>query len=150
MTDPSEHDHSQHRAIRLQSTALVLAALITTTGAVSSAFIQSGWFGKTNPSTTIASALPATPQALASFVGTIEPLNEMPIAASGAMPPAAFSATSRSAPAPQPKIISPPLMGVTPAWFLGSQAINAQPASPAKTSPKPVDLEAVPHLIYGR
>jgi hypothetical protein len=150
MTDPSQHDHSQHRAIRLQSTALVLAALITTAGAVTSAFIQSGWLGKTNRSTAIASAHPATPTALASFVGTIEPLAEMPVATSGPVPPAAFSGTSRSAPALQPRIVSPPLMGVTPAWFPGSQAINAQPASSAKTSPKPVDLEAVPHLIYGR
>ena len=99
MIDPSQYDHSQHRAIRLQSSALVLAALITTAGAVSSAFIQSGWFGKPAASAVVASAHQVTPKPLASFVGTIEPMAEMPIAASGAMPPPAFSATSRPAPA---------------------------------------------------
>lgn len=52
--------------------ALVMAALITTGGAVTSAFIQAGWIGR--PTVETATASPSTiakPQAF--FAGTIEP-----------------------------------------------------------------------------
>jgi hypothetical protein len=48
-----------------------MAAMITTAGAVTSAFIQAGWIGKPSAETTRASSpVPAKPQAF--FAGTIE------------------------------------------------------------------------------
>jgi hypothetical protein len=74
----SEHSHSG--AVRFQSIALVMAALITTAGAVTSAVIQAGWLAK--PSAETASASPpiaGKPQAF--FAGTIEaPRSSLPAA----------------------------------------------------------------------
>lgn len=42
-------DHLQTKAVRVQSSAIVLAAVITTGGAVTSAFIQTGLLGKLSP-----------------------------------------------------------------------------------------------------
>jgi len=71
-------EHSQSGAVRFQSVALVMAALITTGGAVTSAFIQAGWIGRpstdSKPSAETATASKPTaakPQAF--FAGTIEP-----------------------------------------------------------------------------
>jgi hypothetical protein len=73
MSDPSH-------AARWQSSALVVAALITTGGAVSSALIQTGWFGK---SSTLPIELPSlnAPQPQAAFAGFIEPVRERSLAA---------------------------------------------------------------------
>jgi hypothetical protein len=66
----SEHSHSG--AVRFQSMALVMAALITTAGAVTSAFIQAGWVGRSRAeSASLSSPVAAKPQAF--FAGTIEP-----------------------------------------------------------------------------
>src|SRR5262249_57944575 len=62
----SEHSHSG--AVRFQSMALVMAALITTGGAVTSAFIQAGWVGRPRAES---ASVAAKPQAF--FAGTIEP-----------------------------------------------------------------------------
>ncbi len=86
-------DHSQNRAIRLQSSALVLAALITTAGAITSAVIQSGWLSKPDAATAIATPRSAPAKPLASFVGTIELLSELPIPLATTTSPA-LSATS--------------------------------------------------------
>jgi hypothetical protein len=40
------NDHNQSRAVHLQSSAIVMAAVITTIGAITAAIIQSGWLGK--------------------------------------------------------------------------------------------------------
>jgi len=101
-------EHSQSGAVRFQSMALVMAALITTGGAVTSAFIQAGWVGK--PSAETAGATPgarAKPQAF--FAGTIEaprsgslsaeePLAE--IKPSAAVDPAALHALAEQSAAP--------------------------------------------------
>jgi len=66
----SEQSHSG--AVRFQSVALVMAALITTGGAVTSAFIQTGWLAR--PSAETAAAVPlASSKPKAFFTGTIEP-----------------------------------------------------------------------------
>jgi hypothetical protein len=65
----SEHSHSG--AVRFQSMALVMAALITTAGAVTSAFIQAGWIGRTSAvSASVSPPVASRPQAF--FAGTIE------------------------------------------------------------------------------
>src|SRR5262245_16905584 len=66
-TRMSEHNPG----VRLQSTALVVAALITTGGAVTSAFIQTGWVGKPTSAPAAVSQSP-TAKPLAFFTGAIE------------------------------------------------------------------------------
>src|SRR5262245_26501786 len=70
-------DHGQSGAVRLQALALIAAACVTTGGAVVSAFIQSGWLAKSNPTTLAADASQRTQ---ASFLGIIEPANENALA----------------------------------------------------------------------
>jgi hypothetical protein len=99
-------EHSQSGAVRFQSVALVMAALITTGGAVTSAFIQAGWVGK--PSAETASAgrpVAAKPQAF--FAGTIEPPRPNSPAAEApmveikpAIEPATFQALAEQSSAP--------------------------------------------------
>jgi hypothetical protein len=63
-----------------QASALVVAALISTMGAVSSALIETGWFGKRTatvadaPAADVSFTKPAMPQA--AFAGVIEPVRE--------------------------------------------------------------------------
>src|SRR5215471_14249594 len=100
----SEHNHSG--AVRFQSVALVMAALITTGGAVTSAFIQAGWIGKPIPETASASRpVAAKPQAF--FAGTIEAPRPNPPAAEApmveikpAIEPATFGALAEQSSAP--------------------------------------------------
>ncbi len=64
-TEENMSDHLQARAVRVQSSAIVVAAVITTCGAVTSALIQSGWSTKlSTPSTFVAEKpLPEAPPA---------------------------------------------------------------------------------------
>jgi hypothetical protein len=99
-------EHSQSGAVRFQSMALVMAALITTGGAVTIAINQAGWIGR--PSAETASAIPpiaAKPQAF--FAGTIEPpranslvAEEPMVEIKPAVEPAAFQALAEQSSAP--------------------------------------------------
>ena len=68
---------TQARTLSVQSSAIVLAALITTCGVVISACIQTGWISK--PSSVV-SVLPQPPPktARAFFTGSVQPIQERP------------------------------------------------------------------------
>jgi hypothetical protein len=90
-------DHQQTKAVRVQSSAIVLAAVITTGGAVTSAFIQTGLLGKLSPTGVAVSQMPAekAPAFVAEGI-------DLPSALSFAVSPAVSSPASL----PQPKMIS--------------------------------------------
>jgi hypothetical protein len=121
MSDPT-------RAVRWQSSAIVVAALISTTGAVSSALIQTGWFGK-SPAVA-ADVSPLQPTTVhAAFTGAIESAVEHRAIATEA---AQFGAAPAPTPAPA-LIISKPLIA----------------RDPPKTNRKPIDWEAIPRFFNG-
>src|SRR5689334_17853294 len=68
----SESGHSG--AVRLQAAALILAAFVTTAGAVTSAFIQSGWI---KPSSVSVAVSRADDKPVATFTGIIEPVDSV-------------------------------------------------------------------------
>ncbi|HZZ26798.1 MAG TPA: hypothetical protein VFE46_02225 [Pirellulales bacterium] len=72
-------DQAQHGAVKLQSSAMVAAAFITTLGAITAALIQTGWISKP-PVALVSHMQPPAPIAKASFLGTIEPAAERPSA----------------------------------------------------------------------
>jgi hypothetical protein len=68
-------DQGYSNSVRLQALALIAAAFVTTTGAVTSAFIQSGWI--TKPAVAITET---KPRVQAMFTGMIEAVDERAIA----------------------------------------------------------------------
>ncbi len=74
-------DHSESKAVRLQAMTILMAALITTSGAITAAFIQSGWIRKPAIAPILATEEPlAQPEvALTSFTAnTSRPLDIVP------------------------------------------------------------------------
>lgn len=69
------NDRFQSRAVRFQSSAIVIAAVITTSGAVIAACIQAGWIGKP-PSNAVASLSNTEAGKQAYFTGVIEPISD--------------------------------------------------------------------------
>lgn len=125
MSDPS-------RAVRWQATAVVVAALISTTGAISSALIQTGWIGKA--SSVRPPAEPAPPQfsatlSQASFTGAIEPLNSVATAAAEPLP-----------------VISRPKPTAVAATYISQPLLSPQPV---KASAKGIDWGAIPRFFSG-
>ena len=69
-------DQTHTKSMPAHSGPIVFAALITTSGVIVAAFIQSGYFGKPTPPI-VAVSQPTLPVAQASFLGTVEPLAEL-------------------------------------------------------------------------
>jgi hypothetical protein len=105
-------EHNQSGAVRFQSMALVMAAMITTGGAVTSAFIQAGWVGKPSAdgkpgAETAIATRPIASKPQAFFAGTIEAPRPNSLAAEApmvdikpAVEPAAFASLAEQSSAP--------------------------------------------------
>jgi hypothetical protein len=119
-----------------QSSALVVAALITTSGAVSSALIETGWFGKRQasvsdaPAAEVSFAKPPMPQA--AFAGIIEPVKERPVAF--------------TAPAERLQFNTEPRSPVAPAMYVSKPLIT--PAPKTKNC-ELIDWKAIPRFFEG-
>jgi hypothetical protein len=124
------------KAGQWQSSALVVAALITTSGAISSALIETGWFGKRQTSMGEASVAeasftqPAAPQA--AFAGIIEPVTERPAAP--------------VAPAQRLQFNTEPRSQVAPAMYVSKPLVT--PAPKAKSC-ELIDWKAIPRFFKG-
>jgi hypothetical protein len=137
-------EHNQSGAVRLQSMALVMAALITTGGAVTSAFIQAGWIGRPAAETATASR-PAVAKPQAFFAGTIEPPRPNSLVAEEPMvdikptiDPASFAALSQQSSAP-----------------IGAGRASASPVAhdshaDAKPASKLLDWGVIPRLFQSK
>jgi hypothetical protein len=117
-----------------QSSALVVAALITTSGAISSALIETGWIGKRAgmmgdaPAAEVSFTKPSAPQA--AFAGIIEPVKERP--------------TAFSAPAERLQLQSDPRSAVSPAMYVSKPLVT--PAPKAK-SRELINWKAIPRFF---
>jgi hypothetical protein len=111
-----QHHSGDHSGgIRLQSTAIVLAAFITTLGAVTAACIQTGWFGK--PETVSLPPMADSPR-LAGFTPDTSEFFPTPIDKSAIIPPGSVAKLTGA--------ITAPL--VSQAAFTG----KIEPAGPAQ------------------
>lgn len=129
----SEQNHPS--AVKVQSSAIVLAALITTTGAITASCIQTGLISKSptvavassqmsatnSPTSTFATPTPTpAPTRQVSFLGTIEPVKETTYFAS---PPSAMMRDRSVTPASAP-VLLPADRQMTSPWA----ALQTQPA----------------------
>jgi hypothetical protein len=117
-----------------QSSALVVAALITTSGAISSALIETGWFGKRTaterdaPAAEASFIKPTMPQA--AFAGIVEPVRERHAAP--------------IAPAAQLQFNPEPRSPVAPAMYVSKPLVT--PAPKAKNR-ELIDWRAIPRFF---
>jgi hypothetical protein len=150
-------DQHHAKVVTLQSSAVVLAALITTMGAIGAACIQTGWIGRpalttaaTAPTATIASRT-TPPTAQVSFLGTIEPAERTfansPLSRSTVDSMHTAINTSAYMPVENVRSTTQPL--ASPWLALSNQAAGDKRAEPPKPS-KGFGWDSITRLFQGR
>jgi hypothetical protein len=145
------NDQNQNSAIRLQSSAIVVAALITGSGAVIAACIQTGLIGRPFDPPLAVSMLEPTPKpAQATFTGTIEPLaDNRPLEMHQAAPTTVSKVVLEPASAFSATTYSTPMYSAAPALLPTDESAKPETATRTLVSPwaylksaTPVDTQA--------
>lgn len=154
-------DQHQSRAMRVQSSAIVLAAAITTTGAVTSALIQAVGIDKSPPAE-VASLQPHAAAARPTFTASIQrPDGSLPKSRSTIAQAAQVSfhgpigASASNTPASQPWYVAKPELSpgdaqttlVSPWYYLSHSSSSDQSLAAAKPEKKSLDWGALTHLF---
>ena len=154
-------EQNPHSAVKVQSSAIVLAAMITTAGAITASCIQTGLISKSltvavassqtsgwnGPVPTFAAPTPTTTTRQASFLGTIEPVKETTYFAS---PPSAMTRDPKVMPVSAPALLPADRQMTSPWTALQTQpAVDAYAQSP-KTAQKASAWDSVTRFFGQR
>jgi hypothetical protein len=115
------------KVAKWQSVGLVAAAFISTSGAVSSALIQTGWFAKIPSEATTSVSPPTATTAQATFAGFIEQVQAQSIAAAEISTPAANA-----------------IPAVTPAMYVSKPLVSQDLG---KTKKELIDWNTIPRFL---